>query len=117
MQIISNLTMITVILSGAALIREREQGTVEHLLVMQCILASPCIASAASFSAAEHGSSEAPQCGGSAGGLIGHGGPIRFDRRIELRAFLHLSSLRGAQATKQSRTVVDKAWIASLRSQ
>ncbi len=34
MQIISNLTMITVILTGAALIREREQGTVEHLLVM-----------------------------------------------------------------------------------
>lgn len=34
MQIISNLTMITVLLTGAALIREREQGTVEHLLVM-----------------------------------------------------------------------------------
>jgi len=34
MQIISNLTMITVMLTGAALIREREQGTVEHLLVM-----------------------------------------------------------------------------------
>ena len=39
MQIISNLTMITVILTGAALIREREQGTVEHLLVMPVV---PC---------------------------------------------------------------------------
>ena len=37
MQIISNLTMITVILTGAALIREREQGTVEHLLVMPVV--------------------------------------------------------------------------------
>lgn len=37
MQIISNLTMITVMLSGAALIREREQGTVEHLLVMPVV--------------------------------------------------------------------------------
>jgi ABC-2 type transport system permease protein len=34
MQIINNLTMLTVILTGSALIREREQGTVEHLLVM-----------------------------------------------------------------------------------
>jgi ABC-2 type transport system permease protein len=34
MQVINNLTMLTVILTGAALIREREQGTVEHLLVM-----------------------------------------------------------------------------------
>jgi ABC-2 type transport system permease protein len=37
MQIISNLTMITVMLAGAALIREREQGTVEHLLVMPVV--------------------------------------------------------------------------------
>ena len=37
MQIISNLTMITVTLTGAALIREREQGTVEHLLVMPVV--------------------------------------------------------------------------------
>ncbi len=37
MQIVSNLTMITVMLTGAALIREREQGTVEHLLVMPVI--------------------------------------------------------------------------------
>ena len=39
MQIINNLTMITVILTGAALIREREQGTVEHLLVMPVVAA------------------------------------------------------------------------------
>nr|WP_245444509.1 ABC transporter permease [Microvirga sp. KLBC 81] len=37
MQIISNLTMLTVILTGAALIREREQSTVEHLLVMPVV--------------------------------------------------------------------------------
>jgi len=37
MQVISNLTMITVLLTGAALIREREQGTVEHLLVMPVV--------------------------------------------------------------------------------
>jgi ABC-2 type transport system permease protein len=34
MQIINMITMLTVILTGAALIREREHGTVEHLLVM-----------------------------------------------------------------------------------
>src|SRR5579871_3666807 len=33
-QVINLITMLTVILTGAALIREREQGTVEHLLVM-----------------------------------------------------------------------------------
>jgi ABC-2 type transport system permease protein len=33
-QVINQITMLTVILTGAALIREREQGTVEHLLVM-----------------------------------------------------------------------------------
>ncbi len=32
--IINNVTMLTVILTGAALIREREHGTIEHLLVM-----------------------------------------------------------------------------------
>jgi ABC-2 type transport system permease protein len=37
MQIINNLTMLAVILTGAALIREREQGTVEHLLVMPVV--------------------------------------------------------------------------------
>jgi ABC-2 type transport system permease protein len=37
MQVINNLTLVTVILTGAALIREREQGTVEHLLVMPVI--------------------------------------------------------------------------------
>jgi ABC-2 type transport system permease protein len=36
-QVINSLTMLTVILSGAALIREREQGTVEHLLVMPVV--------------------------------------------------------------------------------
>jgi ABC-2 type transport system permease protein len=33
-QVINQITLLTVILVGAALIREREQGTVEHLLVM-----------------------------------------------------------------------------------
>ncbi len=37
MQIINNLTMLTIILTGAALIRERELGTVEHLLVMPVV--------------------------------------------------------------------------------
>lgn len=32
--IINNVTMLSIILSGAALIREREHGTIEHLLVM-----------------------------------------------------------------------------------
>jgi ABC-2 type transport system permease protein len=34
MAVINNITMLTVVLTGAALIREREHGTVEHLLVM-----------------------------------------------------------------------------------
>lgn len=34
MKIISNITLLSVILAGAALIREREHGTIEHLLVM-----------------------------------------------------------------------------------
>ncbi|WP_434733669.1 ABC transporter permease [Rhizobium sp. YTUHZ044] len=37
MQIINNITMLAIILTGAALIREREQGTVEHLLVMPVV--------------------------------------------------------------------------------
>jgi ABC-2 type transport system permease protein len=37
MQVINNITMLIVILTGAALIREREQGTVEHLLVMPIV--------------------------------------------------------------------------------
>ena len=37
MQVINNLTMLSVILTGSALIREREQGTVEHLLVMPVV--------------------------------------------------------------------------------
>ncbi|WP_306397647.1 ABC transporter permease [Telluria beijingensis] len=34
MEVVNNITMLSVILTGAALIREREHGTVEHLLVM-----------------------------------------------------------------------------------
>ncbi|MEN3930322.1 ABC transporter permease [Microvirga sp. W0021] len=34
MQVINNITMLAIILTGAALIREREHGTIEHLLVM-----------------------------------------------------------------------------------
>lgn len=37
MQVINNITMLAAILAGAALIREREQGTVEHLLVMPVV--------------------------------------------------------------------------------
>lgn len=34
MEIINNVTMLSIILTGAALIREREHGTIKHLLVM-----------------------------------------------------------------------------------
>lgn len=34
MEIINNVTILSIVLTGAALIREREHGTVEHLLVM-----------------------------------------------------------------------------------
>lgn len=34
MEVINNVTMLAIVLTGAALIREREHGTVEHLLVM-----------------------------------------------------------------------------------
>ncbi|BBO80925.1 putative transporter subunit: membrane component of ABC superfamily [Desulfosarcina cetonica] len=34
MKVIDNVTMLSIILTGAALLREREHGTVEHLLVM-----------------------------------------------------------------------------------
>ena len=34
MEVINHITMLSIILTGAALIREREHGTVEHLLVM-----------------------------------------------------------------------------------
>ena len=37
MQVVNSVTMLAVILTGAALIREREQGTVEHLLVMPVV--------------------------------------------------------------------------------
>ena len=33
-EVISSITMLSIILTGAALIREREHGTIEHLLVM-----------------------------------------------------------------------------------
>jgi ABC-2 type transport system permease protein len=44
MQVVNNVTMLTVILTGAALIREREQGTVEHLLVMPVVPAEIMLA-------------------------------------------------------------------------
>ena len=34
MQLIENITLLAIVLTGAALIREREHGTIEHLLVM-----------------------------------------------------------------------------------
>ena len=34
MNVIDNVTLLAIILTGAALIREREHGTIEHLLVM-----------------------------------------------------------------------------------
>jgi ABC-2 type transport system permease protein len=34
MELINNITMLSIVLSGAALIREREHGTIEHLLAM-----------------------------------------------------------------------------------
>ncbi|MBZ6077604.1 ABC transporter permease [Microvirga puerhi] len=44
MQVINSITLLTVILAGAALIREREQGTVEHLLVMPVVPAEIMLA-------------------------------------------------------------------------
>ena len=43
-QVINQITLLTVILTGAALIREREQGTVEHLLVMPVVPAEIMLA-------------------------------------------------------------------------
>jgi ABC-2 type transport system permease protein len=43
-QVINQITLLTVILTGAALIREREQGTVEHLLVMPIVPAEIMLA-------------------------------------------------------------------------
>ena len=34
MNVINSITMLAIVLTGAALIREREHGTIEHLLVM-----------------------------------------------------------------------------------
>ncbi|MCJ8143357.1 ABC transporter permease [Ancylobacter sp. A5.8] len=50
MQVINSITMLTVILTGAALIREREQGTVEHLLVMPVVPAEIMLAKIAASS-------------------------------------------------------------------
>jgi ABC-2 type transport system permease protein len=33
-EVINSVTMLSIVLTGAALIREREHGTIEHLLVM-----------------------------------------------------------------------------------
>ena len=43
-QVINQITLLTVILTGVALIREREQGTVEHLLVMPVVPAEIMLA-------------------------------------------------------------------------
>src|SRR5262249_15661776 len=43
-QVINQITVLTVILTGVALIREREQGTVEHLLVMPVVPAEIMLA-------------------------------------------------------------------------
>ena len=43
-QVINQITLLTVILTGAALIREREHGTVEHLLVMPVVPAEIMLA-------------------------------------------------------------------------
>jgi len=43
-QVINQITTLTVILTGVALIREREQGTVEHLLVMPVVPAEIMLA-------------------------------------------------------------------------
>jgi ABC-2 type transport system permease protein len=37
MQLINNITLLAIVLAGAALIREREHGTIEHLLVMPLV--------------------------------------------------------------------------------
>jgi ABC-2 type transport system permease protein len=34
MELINSITLLSIVLTGAALIREREHGTIEHLLVM-----------------------------------------------------------------------------------
>ncbi len=47
MQVINNLTMLGLVLTGAALIREREHGTIEHLLVMPVLPAEIMLAKVA----------------------------------------------------------------------
>jgi len=44
MQLVCNVTILAIILSGAAVIREREHGTFEHLLVMPLLLGEIMIA-------------------------------------------------------------------------
>ena len=43
MQLVNNITMLAIILTGAALIRERENGTLEHLLVMPIVLLASAV--------------------------------------------------------------------------
>jgi ABC-2 type transport system permease protein len=47
MQLIQQITMLSIILSGAALIREREHGTIEHLLAMPLTPFELCASSSA----------------------------------------------------------------------
>jgi ABC-2 type transport system permease protein len=42
MQIVNMVTLLGIVLTGAALIREREHGTIEHLLVMPLTSARSC---------------------------------------------------------------------------
>jgi ABC-2 type transport system permease protein len=50
-EVINHITMLSIILTGAALIREREHGTVEHLLVMPVTPAEIMLAKIGSMSA------------------------------------------------------------------
>jgi len=44
MQIVTNITVLSIILVGAAVIREREHGTIEHLLVMPVVASEIAVA-------------------------------------------------------------------------
>jgi ABC-2 type transport system permease protein len=52
MELVNHLTMLAIILTGAAVIREREHGTVEHLLVMPVSLTEIMLSKVWSMSAA-----------------------------------------------------------------
>ena len=52
MELVNHLTMLAIILTGAAVIREREHGTVEHLLVMPVSLTEIMLSKIWSMSAA-----------------------------------------------------------------